>query len=421
MSQISLQSIRGMNDILPLESKNWHFLETLMKNIAQSYGYQEIRTPIIEPVALFKRTIGDETDIVTKEMYAFADRNGDELVLRPEGTASCVRAAIQHGLLHNQQQRLWYLGPMYRHERPQKGRYRQFYQFGIEAFGFSSRHIELELLLLAHRLWHSLAIDKKIKLQINTLGSQQERQIYKEKLVSYLSRFESSLDEDSQKRLKTNPLRILDSKVEKTQEVLTDAPKLNDSLSLESQKHFDALLESLSEFNIAYEVNPKLVRGLDYYNGCVFEWTTDELGAQGTICAGGRYDGLVEQLGGQSVPAAGFAVGLERLLLMLEQRENSAVDFYCIASSEAAQNCSYKLAENLRNQFPHLTIIQATELTSFKSQFKKADKSQAKVALVIGEDELANQQVTLKYLREDKPQHTIAQSQLTDWAQQEFK
>ena len=375
-----------------------------------SYGYKEIRMPLVESTDLFCRSIGEVTDIVEKEMYTFEDRNGDKLTLRPEGTASCVRAGIQHGLLHNQVQRLWYNGPMFRHERPQKGRYRQFHQFGVEAYGIDTPDIDAELILISARLWKQLGL-KNIRLELNTLGSNQARQSYKEILVSYLNEHIELLDEDSLRRLKTNPLRILDSKNPAMKEMLDNAPSLMDHLDDESREQFDKLRASLGAAGIEYTINPRLVRGLDYYCKTVFEWITDELGAQGTICAGGRYDGLVEQLGGKPTPAVGFALGMERILALLEsQQEQQAetIDAYLVLLGDECEIKGLQLAEQLREQLPQLKMIAHCGGGSMKSQMKKADKSGADVALILGEDELNNQQVTVKYLRENREQQTVS-------------
>lgn len=412
------QAIRGMNDILPEKIQYWHFLEQALKALVQSYGYQEIRFPILEATALFKRTIGDVTDIVEKEMYTFDDRNGESLSLRPEGTAGCVRACIQEGLLYNQTQKLWYLGPMYRHERPQKGRYRQFHQFGIEAFGYSGFEIEVELILLTKRLWKMLGIDKAIHLEINTLGTSEERKNYKEALVAFLSQHQDELDEDSQRRLHTNPLRILDSKSQDTQKLLANAPVLLDYLAEESLKSFEQFKSALKALDVEFTFNPRLVRGLDYYSHLVFEWVTESLGAQGTVCAGGRYDSLVPLLGGKPTPAVGLACGVERLILMLEKVKTlspKAVDIYAICSGEKAWQAYMALAEQIKNEMPHLHLACAHQSqSSFKSQFKKADKSGAHYALIIGDDELANDTVTLKPLREKAQQKTVSRDVLLD-------
>lgn len=407
-----LQAIRGMNDLLPGDSPAWQYLEATVSDVLQNYGYQEIRFPILESTELFKRSIGEVTDIVEKEMYTFDDRNGDSVTLRPEGTASCVRACEQHGLLYNQTQRLWYHGPMFRYERPQKGRLRQFHQIGIETFGMDGPDIDAELLMICQRLWNQLGISDSVTLQINSLGTAAARSRYKEALVAYLSERKEQLDEDSQRRLDSNPLRILDSKNESTQALLNGAPALQDFLDDESRQHFDQLQALLQSAGIAYEVNTRLVRGLDYYGKTVFEWVTDKLGAQGTVCAGGRYDGLVEQLGGRATPAVGFAMGVERLILLLQELDvipaglNQAVDAYILAVGDVQQD-AYKLGEMLRDRLPHLRVMNHCGGGSFKSQMKKADRSGAEFALIIGEDEASQGQVTLKYLRNDQPQQTL--------------
>lgn len=407
----AIQAIRGMNDILPEEIQNWHFVENILRKLTNSYGYQEIRMPIIESTSLFKRTIGDVTDIVTKEMYTFDDRNGDSLSLRPEGTAACVRAAVQHGLIHNNTQCLWYLGPMYRHERPQKGRYRQFYQFGLEAFGFSGPTIDTEIIAFCSQLWQELAIKSELILEINTIGCKDARVRFSQALTNYLRPFAKELDPDSQQRLEKNPLRILDSKNERTQEIISTAPKLKDYLSDESKAYFSEMCESLESLNITFTINNRLVRGLDYYNDTVFEWTTQALGAQGTVCAGGRYDGLVEVLGGKACPAIGFALGMERLLLLIEQSkimENKTTPLaYFVSTNQQARNCALKLSQELRQALPNATIISHANSFKLKNQLKQANKLQASFAVIIGEDELAKNIVTVKPLKTDGQQVEI--------------
>ncbi|WP_250658800.1 histidine--tRNA ligase [Alkalimarinus coralli] len=400
-----IQAIRGMNDILPEQTPKWQYLEDTVRRVLQSYGYSEIRMPIVEQTELFKRSIGEVTDIVEKEMYTFEDRNGDSLTLRPEGTACCVRAAEQHGLLFNQTQKLWYCGPMFRHERPQKGRYRQFNQIGVECFGMQGPDIDAEMIIMTARFWKALGLLENVTLQINSLGTSEARAEYKKALVEYLSNNLDALDEDSKRRLESNPLRILDSKNESTQRVLDDAPDFADYLDQESKEHFEQLLGLLDASDVAYEVNSRLVRGLDYYSKTVFEWVTDDLGAQGTVCAGGRYDGLVEQLGGRSTPGVGFAMGVERLILMLESLDkipatiNNAADVFIVAVGEGTQIEAFKLAEVLRNEFLTLRVVTHCGGGSFKSQMKKADKSGAPVALIIGENEIQNKTVVVKPLR----------------------
>ena len=415
----SIQAIRGMNDILPEQTPYWQYVENSFRQLMQSYGYQEIRMPIVESTALFKRSIGEVTDIVEKEMYTFDDRNGDSLTLRPEGTASCVRAAMQHGLLHNQIQRLWYSGPMFRHERPQKGRYRQFHQFGVEAFGLVGPDIDAELILMSNRLWKKLGMSDDVSLELNSLGSAETRQQYRKILVEYFSAHEAELDDDSKRRLQTNPLRILDSKNPAMQKLNENAPKLMDHLDAESKQDFEALCNILNDAGVSYKINPRLVRGLDYYSKTVFEWVTDKLGAQGTICAGGRFDGLVEQLGGKATPAIGFALGLERLIELLEipenvQRENN-LNVYLVLMGEQALSKGLPLAEQWRNEISGLKLQVNCGGGSIKSQMKKADKSGAGLAFILGDDELEKNVITVKFLREKKEQEVIGLSQITDY------
>lgn len=409
-----IKSIRGMHDVLPDDSYRWQAFEAIIRQLMASYGYREIRMPLVESTDLFCRSIGEVTDIVEKEMYTFEDRNGDKLTLRPEGTASCVRAGIQHGLLHNQVQRLWYSGPMFRHERPQKGRYRQFHQFGAEVYGIDTPDIDAELILIGERLWQQLGL-KGIRLELNTLGSNQARVEYKQVLVDYLEQHRDLLDEDSIRRLETNPLRILDSKNPSMREMLDNAPALIDHLDDESRQQFDKLKARLDATGVKYTINPRLVRGLDYYCKTVFEWVTDELGAQGTICAGGRYDGLVEQLGGKATPAIGFALGKERILALLESQQQQApeaMDIYLVLLGEASEIKGLQLAEEIRQQLPDVKMIAHCGGGSVKSQMKKADKSGARIALILAEDELKNAQVTVKYLRDRKEQMTISFDEL---------
>lgn len=392
-----------MNDILPDETPYWQFLERTVGRLLESYGYGEIRLPVVEQTELFRRSIGEVTDIVEKEMYTFDDRNGESLTLRPEGTAGCVRAAIQQGLL-GVPQRLWYAGPMFRYERPQKGRQRQFHQVGAEAFGVASPDMDAELILLSARLWRLLGIADGVQLQLNSIGSSAARRTYRDALVTYLERHREALDEDSQRRLGSNPLRILDSKNPQTQALLDDAPALADYLDDESRADFDRLCDLLQAAAVPFSINPRLVRGLDYYNKTVFEWVTDRLGAQGTVCAGGRYDGLVEQLGGKATPGVGFAMGMERLVLLLRESDalqgaNSGADVYVVAVGDDAQRAALAAVEAVRDRRPRLRIVQHTGGGSFKSQMKKADRSGARVALIWGEDEVAADTVTLKPLR----------------------
>ena len=412
-----IKSIRGMHDVLPDESHRWQSFEAIIRQLMSSYGYREIRMPLVESTDLFCRSIGEVTDIVEKEMYTFEDRNGDKLTLRPEGTASCVRAGIQNGLLHNQIQRLWYNGPMFRHERPQKGRYRQFHQFGVEVYGIDTPDIDAELILIGARLWKQLGL-QGIRLEINTLGSNQARTEYKQVLVDYLNQHRELLDEDSVRRLESNPLRVLDSKNPAMKDMLDKAPALMDHLDDESRQQFDKLTSSLDATGIKYTINTRLVRGLDYYCKTVFEWVTDELGAQGTICAGGRYDGLVEQLGGKATPAVGFALGMERILALLEsqqQQQIETIDVYMVLLGESSEIKGLQLAEEVREKMPDLKMIAHCGGGSIKSQMKKADKSGAKIAIILAEGELENQQVTIKYLREKKEQVTVSFENLNEF------
>ena len=411
-----IQSIRGMHDILPQQSPLWQFFENTVKDLLQSYAYSEIRMPVVESTDLFCRSIGEVTDIVEKEMYTFEDRNGDSLTLRPEGTASCVRSGIQHGLFHNQQQRLWYMGPMFRHERPQKGRYRQFHQVGVETYGMDGPDIDAELILMSARLWKMLGLSD-IKLEINTLGTADSRAAYRSVLVDYLQQHQTLLDEDSLRRLETNPLRVLDSKNPDMQDMIEAAPRLMDYLDDESKQHFESLTSILDSAGIAYRINPRLVRGLDYYCKTVFEWVTESLGAQGTVCAGGRYDGLVEQLGGRATPAAGFAMGIERLLALLEdagKQVDNAADIYVMLQGDEAQLAGMAMVEQLRDKLAGKVIQTHCGGGSFKSQMKKADKSGAKIALILGQDEILNNRITIKPLREQTEQTTVALDDLFD-------
>jgi len=413
-----IQAVRGMNDILPEQTPVWQFVESRVRKVLAQYGYQEIRMPIVEQTDLFKRSIGEVTDIVEKEMYTFDDRNGDSLTLRPEGTAGCVRAAEEHGLLFNQTRRLWYTGPMFRHERPQKGRYRQFHQIGVECFGMSGPDIDAELLFLTERLWRELGLAEHTRLEINSIGSSESRKVYRSALVDYLGQFTAELDADSQRRLETNPLRILDSKDPSTRKILEGAPSLEHYLDDESRDHFERLKALLDAAGVQYTVNPALVRGLDYYGKTVFEWITDSLGAQGTVCAGGRYDGLVEQLGGKPTVAVGFALGLERLILLLEtlglvpDYVNSNADVYVTAMGDGAVAAALVLAEKLRAALPDRVIVSHCGGGSFKSQMKKADRSGAKYAVILGENEVANGTAGLKPLRADVAQSEVAQDEL---------
>lgn len=410
----NIQAIRGMNDYLPGDTALWQRIEGILKQVLASYGYSEIRTPIVEQTPLFKRAIGEVTDVVEKEMYTFEDRNGDSLTLRPEGTASCVRAGIEHGLLYNQEQRLWYIGPMFRHERPQKGRYRQFHQIGAEVFGLAGPDIDAELIMLTARWWRELGIEQHVSLELNSIGSTEARARYREALIAFLEQHKEALDEDSQRRMYTNPLRVLDSKNAQVQALLDDAPQLGDYLDDESREHFAGLCACLDAAGIRYTVNQRLVRGLDYYNRTVFEWVTTSLGSQGTVCAGGRYDGLVEQLGGRSAPGVGFAMGLERLVLLVqavnpEFKANSVVDIYLVSSGSGTQTPAMLLAEQVRDRLPGCRLMTNYGGGNFKKQFARADKWGASVALVLGEDEVANGNVVVKDLRSGE-QQTVPQS-----------
>lgn len=408
-----IQAIRGMNDILPNETAQWQQVESVLRQTVASYGYSEIRFPIVEFTDLFKRSVGEVTDIVEKEMYTFEDRNGDSLSLRPEGTAVCVRAANQGALLYNQQQRLWYTGPMFRHERPQKGRYRQFHQFGVESYGFAGPDMDAEVIMLSARLWQAFGITEHLRLEINSLGTNEARAYYTAALVEFLKQHEAELDEDSKRRLGTNPLRILDSKNPDVQKLLENAPRLSEHLDEESAEMFEELKARLDAAGIKYVVNERLVRGLDYYNRTVFEWVTESLGAQGTVLAGGRYDGLVEQLGGKSTPAVGFAMGIERLVLLLQTLEilkepTSDADVYVVASGKAAELKAVEIAEQLRHSAPSIRVVNHCGGGNFKKQMKRADKLGAQVALILGEDEVNNQQVTVKNLKVHGEQQTVA-------------
>lgn len=415
----SLQAIRGMNDILPDKTPLWRYLEATVAGLLDGYGYRQIRMPIVEFTELFKRSIGEVTDIVEKEMYTFADRNGDSLTLRPEGTAACVRAVLEHGLTGGgQAQKLWYIGPMFRHERPQKGRYRQFHQVGVEAFNIDGPDIDAELIILTWRLWQALGIRDAVTLELNSLGTSEARARYREALVAYLGARLDQLDDDSRRRLQTNPLRILDSKVAETQALLKDAPRLDEYLDDASQAHFEGLKARLDAAGIPYVINPKLVRGLDYYGKTVFEWVTDRLGAQGTVCAGGRYDGLIEQMGGRPTPGVGFAMGIERLILLIETLDRipqaiaRQVDVYCCAFGESAELAALTLSERMRDVLPGLRLQMNQGGGSFKSQLKKADKSGALLALILGEQELEKRVVGCKPLRSDDEQCNVSWDEL---------
>jgi histidyl-tRNA synthetase len=411
------QAIRGMVDILPEQTPLWQSMETAALEVLSGYGYAEIRLPIIETTGLFARSIGEVTDIVEKEMYTFNDRSEKSMTLRPEGTAGCVRAVVQHNLAITPQ-KLWYTGPMFRYERPQKGRQRQFHQLGVEAFGVATPDQDAELIALCRQLWRRLGVDDALTLEINCIGDSADRSKYREALVAYLSEHQESLDADSQRRLESNPLRILDSKDPGTQAVLEGAPSLPDYLDAATREEFETLLQYLAELDIAYTVNPRLVRGLDYYNKTVFEWTTTLLGAQSTVCGGGRYDGLVALFGGKHTPAAGFAVGLERLVLLMQALDitvSHPVDLYVITADTAALAHALPRIDALRGEFPELEIVQHLGGGSFKSQFKRADKSGASLALIYGEAELAANTVTLKPLRGENEQRTIADAELVSF------
>jgi len=412
----SIQAIRGMNDILPEQAALWEFFEDTVRDWLRSYGYKCIRMPIVEQTSLFKRAIGEVTDIVEKEMYTFTDAlNGESLTLRPEGTASCVRAVLQHNLLYNAPQRLWYMGPMFRHERPQKGRYRQFHQVGVESLGFAGPDIDAEQIIMTARLWQRLGLED-VALEINTLGSAEDRARHRARLIHYLEQHLELLDEDSRRRLHTNPLRVLDSKNPALQALIEAAPKLLDDLDETSLKHFEELQGMLRDAGIEYRINPRLVRGLDYYNFTVFEWVTTRLGAQGTVCAGGRYDGLIAQIGGKTAPACGFAMGVERLLALLEEQQfiapETPADAYVVHQGEAASRFAFRVAETLREQGLHAILHCGGG--SFKSQMKKADASGARFAVIIGDDEAAAEAVTLKPLREMGEQARMAVAEAAD-------
>ncbi|MEZ9233695.1 histidine--tRNA ligase [Vibrio amylolyticus] len=397
-----IQAIRGMNDCLPTQSPLWQKVESAVKSVVSAYGYTEVRMPIVEETNLFSRAVGEETDVVSKEMYTFDDRNGDSLTLRPEGTAGCVRSCIQNSLINRDEQRLWYMGPMFRHERPQKGRYRQFHQCGVEVFGLDGPDVDAELIMMTARLWRELGIDKHVRLELNSIGSQEDRVSYRTALVAFLEQHIDVLDEDCKRRMHTNPLRVLDTKNPDVQAILGDAPRLSEYLGEESKQHFAGLCELLDAADIQYTVNERLVRGLDYYNRTVFEWITESLGAQGTVCGGGRYDGLVEQLGGKPTNAVGFAMGLERLVLMMETLEltdvRRNVDVYMVTAGEGTMMAGMKLAEQLREQVPGVRIMNHFGGGNFKKQFKRADKVGSAIALVLGENEVADNTVVLKDL-----------------------
>ncbi|MDX1562493.1 MAG: histidine--tRNA ligase [Gammaproteobacteria bacterium] len=411
----TLQPVRGMNDILPAEAPYWQRLESSAGQLFAAYGYQQIRLPVLERTELFSRSIGESTDIVEKEMYTFNDRNGDQVTMRPEATASVVRACLSNGLIHNQQQKLWTSGPMFRHERPQKGRYRQFHQLSVEALGYAEPEIDAELIVIAARLWQALGITS-VRLELNSLGTLDARNEYKKALVAYFSKHADMLDDDSRRRLDRNPLRILDSKNEAMRELIAEAPLLADYLDDESQLHFEAVKQHLSDVGIAFDLNPRLVRGLDYYSRTVFEWITDRLGAQSAICSGGRYDGLVAELGGRDTPAVGWALGVERVveLMRIDGRDlaEPAADVCLVTVGDAARRRGFALAETLRRALPTATIAIGQPSASVKAQLRRADKSGARFALILGDDEVESGTVTLKDLRSDAPQQTLPDDNL---------
>lgn len=418
----NIQAVRGMNDYLPADTRVWQKIEAVLKNILQGYSFSEIRTPIVEHTPLFSRAIGEVTDVVEKEMYTFIDRQESDkeqisLTLRPENTAGCVRAGIEHGLLYNQEQRLWYLGPMFRHERPQKGRYRQFHQLGAEVFGLAGPDIDAEMIMMTARWWRALGISEHVTLELNSIGSLEARARYREALVAFLEQHEEKLDEDCQRRMYTNPMRVLDSKNRDVQTLLNDAPELFEYLDDESREHFDGLCKLLDAAGIQYRVNQRLVRGLDYYNRTVFEWVTTALGSQGTVCAGGRYDGLVEQLGGRATPAVGFAMGMERMVLLVKDlnpsftADESVTDVYLASFGENSQKAALMLAEQVRDALPTLRVMTNHGGGNFKKQLARADKQGAKIALILGDDEILNNQVGVKDLRTGE-QETVSQQHL---------
>jgi histidyl-tRNA synthetase len=412
----TIQPIRGMNDVLPAEIRAWQRLEGTARELLAAYGYEEIRVPIVEHTSLFKRAIGEFTDVVEKEMYTFNDQSGDSLTLRPEATAGIVRAAISNGMLRGARHKLWCIGPMFRHERPQKGRYRQFYQLDVEAIGFAGPDVDAEIIALTARLWRRLGIER-VRLEINSLGTPDARREYRGMLVEYFRRHEADLDADSRRRLEGNPLRILDSKNPHMQAIVAGAPKLTEHLDPESTRHFADLCTMLDSIGVSYRVNPRLVRGLDYYSRTVFEWLTDALGSQDAVCSGGRYDGLTSQLGGEATPAVGFAMGIERAVELLVQGQGQpapqAVDVYLIVAGEAAQKAGLKLAEQLRDALPHRRIEHNLGAGNLKTQFRRADKSGAAVAVVVGDDELARGVAAVKPLRQDAGQSECPMGELT--------
>jgi histidyl-tRNA synthetase len=420
---VKIQAVRGMQDLLPEQQEIYRFISETTRDVLGRYGYREIGLPVVESTDLFQRLVGEATDIVEKEMYTFQDRNGDSLTLRPEGTAGCVRAAQQHGLTFNQVQRLWYMGPMFRHERPQKGRYRQFEQIGAECFGMPGPDVDAELLFMLSRIWKALGIDGDVRLELNSLGSNESRAAFRAALVSYLGDYKGDLDEDSIRRMDTNPLRILDSKNERTQAILVDAPKLNEFLDDESKLHFDELCRSLDAVQLPYKVNPNIVRGLDYYNRTVFEWITDTLGAQGTVCGGGRFDGLMEIIGGKSTPAIGFAMGLDRLALMLEPAFNHRheADIFIASFGENARAYALGVGEQVRDALPGVRVTVHCGEGKLKSQMKRADATGAEVALIVGEDEMAKGEISIKHLRNDGRQVSVNSTELNDYLKKVFE
>ncbi len=414
---MKIQAVRGMRDLLPKQKEIFRFVEDKVRDVLRSYGYQELGFPVIESTSLFSRLVGEATDVVEKEMYTFPDRNGESLTLRPEGTAGIVRLAQENGLVYNQVQRFWYSGPMFRYERPQKGRYRQFEQIGAECFGMPGPDIDVELMLMTARIWKELGLSDDVNLELNSLGTTESRSDFRAELVRYLLAVKDELDEDSLRRLETNPLRILDSKVERTKDLLQGAPVLSDFLDDDSRDHFDGLCRMLDKRQIPFTVNPLIVRGLDYYNKTVFEWVTDSLGAQGTICGGGRYDGLVEQVGGKPTPGVGFAMGLDRIALMLEPgfEASNQADVYIASTGDKARDYALSLAEDIRDGRPDCKVVVNCGEGKFKAQLKKADNSGASLALIIGDDELECGQVSVKHLRESGEQKLINADELNGY------
>lgn len=413
---IKVKAVRGMRDLLPQKKAVFRFVEDQVRSIVSQYGYLEVGLPVIESTQLFSRLVGEGTDIVEKEMYTFADRNGDSLALRPEGTAGLVRLANENGLIFNQVQRFWYAGPMFRYERPQKGRYRQFDQIGVECLGMDGPDIDAEILLMSARIWEALGVEDNVTLELNSLGEVSSRQRYQAALIGYLNDYRSELDEDSLRRLSSNPLRILDSKVPDTQRLLAGAPELPEFLDEASRQHFGGLCEILDQVGLQYRINPRIVRGLDYYNRTVFEWVTDTLGSQGTVCGGGRYDGLVEQLGGKPASSVGFAMGLDRLVLMVEESRPKAgsVDIYMVSVGDQERTKTLVLAERIRRELGLITLVHAGS-SRLKAQMKKADMSGARAALIIGEQELACDEVTVRLLRVEGSQERVKEEQLVDY------